>query len=155
MSGRKGRAGKGNPHLNGCFGNTGNIQTGEKKQQAGKRSGLRRSTKYLLTIRQPWLNMILSGWKTWEIRSCNTKYRDHLHLAQSGGGGQIIGRCKIIASFEVTKTYLHKHVDKHRIKNLNSITYSRPYVWVLRQPIRYEKPFVYSHPLGAVVWVRL
>ena len=45
--------------------------------------------------------------------------------------------------------------SKHRIKDLARITYRRPHAWVLSKARRYKKPFVYSHPQGAIKWVKL
>ena len=44
----------------GVLGNKGNTTTGQKKKLAGKRSALRRSTKMLLVMKNPWLDLILS-----------------------------------------------------------------------------------------------
>ena len=70
-------------------------------------------------------------------------------------GSRILGQCKITDSFEILSNSLKKSFDKHRIKDLSVITYERPYAWVLSQAQRYEKPFSFAHPQGAVAWVKL
>ena len=137
----------------GLFGNSGNTSTGHKK--AGKRSALRRSTKMLLVVKNPWLDLILSGKKIWEIRDAQTKQRGKIHLALSGAGGRIVGQCLIADSFAMDKGRLGKHFAKHCIEDLALITYRRPHAWVLSKARRYKKPFVYSHPQGAIKWVKL
>ena len=60
--GNKGGHGvKGNKGGHGVKGNDGNATTGQKKRAAGRRSGLRRSTKMLLVVKNPWLDLILTG----------------------------------------------------------------------------------------------
>ena len=137
----------------------GNTTTGQKKRQAGKkggkRSALRRSAKMLLIVKNPWLDLILSRDKTWEIRDTQTKQRGKIHLALSGAGGRIVGQCHITDSVAIDKITLGTTFSKHRIKDLARITYRRPHAWVLSKARRYMKPFVYSHPQGAIKWVRL
>ena len=60
---------KGNP------GNRGNETIGRTKKAAGKRSALRRCTKMVLLLKARWLDLILSGKKTWEIRGTQTTQR--------------------------------------------------------------------------------
>ena len=122
---------------------------------AGKRSALRRSSKMLLVVKNPWLDLILSRRKSWEIRDAQTNQRGKIHLALSGAGGRIVGPCHITDSFATDKGELEMHFSKHRIKDLALITYRRPHVWVLSKARRYKKPFVYSHPQGAIKWVKL
>ena len=151
LSGNPGNAGnsQGNP------GNAGNAICGLPKRSAARRSALRRSTKMLLVMKNPWLDLILSRKKSWEIRDAPTKQRGKIHLALSGAGGRIVGQCHITDSFAIDKGKLGNHFSKHRIKDLALITYQRPHVWVLSKALRYKTPFVYSHPQGAIKWVKL
>ena len=139
----------------GVLGNKGNTTTGQKKKKACKRSALRRSAKMLLIVKNPWLDLILSKEKTWEIRDAQTKQRGKVHLALSGAGGRIVGQCHITDSVAIDKITLRTTFPRHRIKDLARITYRRPHAWVLSKARRYMKPFVYSHPQGAIKWVRL
>ena len=146
---------KGNTRGKGVLGNKGNTTTGQKKKKAGKRSALRRSAKMLLIVKNPWLDLILSKEKTWEIRDAQTKQRGKIHLALSGAGGRIVGQCHITDSVAIDKITLRTTFPRHRIKDLARITYRRPHAWVLSKARRYMKPFVYSRPQGAIKWVRL
>ena len=139
----------------GVLGNKGNAATGPSKVEAGRRGAVRRSTNIVLIVKNPWLDMILSGSKTWEIRGVHTKKRGKIHLALSGGGGRIVGGCRLVDSFPIDRAELEKHVDKHCIDNTNTITYPRPHAWVMLDPVRYDKPFAYKHPYGAIKWVKL
>ena len=146
---------RGNASGKGALGNKGNTTTGQKKKKAGKRSALRRSAKMLLIVKNPWLDLILSKEKTWEIRDAQTKQRGKVHLALSGAGGRIVGQCHITDSVAIDKITMRTTFSKHRIKDLARITYRRPHAWVLSKARRYMKPFVYSHPQGAIKWVKL
>ena len=119
------------------------------------RSALRRSTKMLLVVKNPWLELILSRKKSWEIRDTQTKQRGRIHLALSGAGGRIVGHCHITDSFAIDKCKLEKHFSKHRIRDLAFITYRRPHVWVLSKACYYKTSFVYSHRVGAIIFVKL
>ena len=155
-SGGKGVIGNsGNSSAKGLMGNSGNTNSGQKKKFAGKRSALRRSTKMLLVVKNPWLELILAGKKVWEIRDASTKVRGKIHLALSGGGGRIVGQCHITNSLAIDKGVLGKHVVKHCVKDLGMIPYPRPHAWVLSKARRYKTPFKYSHPRGAIQWVKL
>ena len=99
------------------------------------------------------LDLILAGKKVWEIRGASTKVRGKIAL--SGGGGRIVGQCHITNSFAIDKGGLGKHVAKHCVKDLGVIPYPRPHAWVLSKARRYKTPFKYSHPRGAIQWVKL
>ena len=143
------RGGKGTP------GNHGNETIGRTKKAAGKRSALRRCTKMVLLMKARWLDLILSGKKTWEIRGTQTTQRGIIHLALSGAGGQIAGQCRITKSYTINRKTLSKHFTKHRIEDLSIVTYRKPHVWEISHVRRYKQPFLFGHPQGAVIWVRL
>ena len=153
-TGAKGVIGNsGNSSAKGLMGNSGNTNSGQKKKFAGKRSALRRSTKMLLVVKNPWLELILAGKKVWEIRGESTKVRGKIAL--SGRGGRIDGQCHITNSLAIDKGVLRKHVAKHCVKDLGVIPYPRPHAWVLSKARRYKTPFEYSHLRGAIKWVKL
>ena len=146
---------RGNSIAKGSVGNRGNTSIGWKKKQAAKRSSLRRSAKLLFVVKNPWLELILSKQKTWEIRDAHTKQRGKVHLALSGAGGLIVGQCQITDSVAIDKSILGNNFAKHRIQDLSSVNYRRPHAWVMSKVRRYRKPFVNSHPQSAIKWVRL
>ena len=146
---------QGNIEAKGSMNNRGNTCIGRSKKAAGKRSALRRCSKMVLVLKAPWLQLILSGKKTWEIRGTQTKQRGTIHLALSGAGGQIAGQCRITKSYAINRKTLSKHFTKHRIGDLGIVTYRKPHVWEISHVRRYKQPFVYDHPQGAVNWVRL
>ena len=48
-----------------------------------------------LIIRSPWIEKILAGEKTWEIRSSNTNVRGPIALIR-GGSGLVVGTCDLV-----------------------------------------------------------
>ena len=107
-----------------------------------------------LIIKQPWIDYILNGEKTWEIRGSNTKTRDRIALIQSGSGF-VVGCCKIVDCIELSLQDLNNNFNKHKIKNVNQLPYKRTFAWVITNVKRYKHPQKYKHPQGAIVWVNL
>ena len=76
--------------------------------------------KSALIIKDEWLEMILSGKKTWEIRSTSTKKRERVALALSGaplllGDVEIVDSVKLDAATFAAETSKHG-VPQHRHK---------------------------------------
>ena len=159
VKGNKGNKGghglKGNKGGHGVTGNRGNINKGTKKKAAGKRSGLKRATKDLLLIKNPWLQLILRKRKTWEIRGSSTHKRGLIHLGLSGSGGEIHGRARVTGCRLLTREELRKHKDKHCIEDIDSVRYAKIYAWVFSDVFRYKKPLQHSHKQGAIIWCKL
>ena len=143
----------GNPQARGKSGNAGNVKIGAVKKRAGKRSGVRRSAKRALVIKKKWLDLILDGRKTWEIRGSSTAKRGWVHLAESKAGGKLVGRAKLVASFPLSRSSFMKNYSKHRVSSLNTVPYETPHAWVFADAEKFERPFLYEHKQGAVVWV--
>lgn len=107
-----------------------------------------------LIIRKKWLDMILNGYKSWEMRSTRTKIRGHIGLIEAGSG-MIVGEahlvgCAVIEDLEdVTAYYSH-----HRVDDL-SLLKKWKWAWILDNVIRFDTPKPYNHPKGAVIWVKL
>jgi hypothetical protein len=107
-----------------------------------------------LIVKRKWLDLILSGQKTWEIRSTPTTKREVVALIESGSG-YVLGEARITDSLVVSLTDLQNNVEKHRVEDLSIITYSKPHAWVLTEAKRYKEHQPYKHPQGAVVWIDL
>lgn len=111
-----------------------------------------------LLIKKKWLDLILSGEKTWELRGSNTARRGEIALIESGTG-TIVGTCVV----EDTKGPLSLSQLK-RSKAMHGVApkefgdeppYKRTYAWILGRARRLPKPVPYRHPSGAVIWVSL
>ena len=129
------------------------MKNGKLKKNAGKRSGLRRSAKKALIVKKEWLDLILAGQKTWEIRGSATSICGWIHFAESRAGGKLMGRARLVKCFPVDGESFRRHYKKHRVPSLNMLRYDTPYAWVLEDAEKFEKPFEYRHKRGAVIWV--
>jgi hypothetical protein len=147
-----GKKSKGN--RNGSVGNKGNRTVGRMKRTAGRRSWLKRQASDVLIIKEPWLELILEGKKTWEIRGTRTKKRGVIHLARSGGGSIILGSALLTDCISLSREELKKNKDKHCIPDMRGIDYSTIHAWVLKDVRRYKKPLQYKHARGAIIWVK-
>jgi hypothetical protein len=107
-----------------------------------------------LIIKKPWIDRILDGKKTWEIRGCRTNIRGQIELIQSGSG-LVVGSCKIIDCKELTLEDYKNNIDKHNIQDVTTLPYKSTYAWVIKDAKRFETPKKYKHPQGAIIWVNL
>ncbi|MEC7583714.1 MAG: ASCH domain-containing protein [Planctomycetota bacterium] len=57
-----------------------------------------------LLVKQPWIDKILSGKKTWELRGSATRNLGKIALLESGSG-LVVGTCDLVA---VHRTSTHK-----------------------------------------------
>lgn len=108
-----------------------------------------------LIIRQPWIELILSGQKPWEMRSKPTNVRGRIALIEQGTG-QIVGECSLVHSSNIplSEAEAKKFQYLHRVHNLSLLKKWR-FAWELNFVERYKKPIPYQHPPGAVTWVKL
>ena len=111
-----------------------------------------------LVIRSPWIEKILSGEKTWEVRSSRVNMRGPIALIKSKTGS-IFGTCRIVDCIgPLSLTQMLANEEKHRVSETMLSTYCRPgqsYAWVLADASPFPQPIPYRHPAGAVIWVRL
>ena len=157
VSPRSNEGNKGNPNPKVNKGNKGNTKNHDRavKGKAGKRSGVKRSSKIALVVKPEWLEKILSGKKVWEIRSRNTWRRGWIHLAASRGGSRLVGRAKLVDSFELTQTDFIAQKTHHCVPYSSEMPYKRMYAWVLEKAQRFPKLFRFAHAKGAVIWVKV
>ncbi len=107
-----------------------------------------------LLIKKPWIDYILDGQKTWEIRGSNTHIRGEIELIQSGSG-LVVGKCKLVDCIELSHIGFQNNESKHCIKDTSFLPYKRTFAWVLVDAERYATPRSYKHPNGAIIWVNL
>lgn len=111
-----------------------------------------------LVVRDPWIGLILSGTKTWELRSRATRFRGRFGLIRSGSG-LVLGEAKLV---DVLGPFsggdLAASDERHRAAAYvarNADRFPTLYAWVLEGALAWNEPVAYSHPRGAVVWVDL
>jgi ASCH domain len=109
-----------------------------------------------LIIDTPWINYLLEGKKTWEMRSTATKIRGTIYLVKKGSG-LIVGTANVVDSLgPFSEQELFQNIDKHCIpkEKIPSIL-KWCYAWVLEDIKALDKPIPYNHPQGAVIWVNI
>ena len=111
-----------------------------------------------LVVREPWIEMILSGEKTWEMRSRPTVKRGRVALVRKGSG-LVCGTVDLLgAEPKLRPEQLAATRDRHRIPEELFDDVARDgwlVPWALANVRRLKAPVPYRHPLGAVVWVSL
>lgn len=110
-----------------------------------------------IIIRQPWVNHILNGEKTWELRGKNTKIRGPVALIE-GGTGTIVGMFNITDSQgPLTREQRVEAAENKQILpcEIDEDMYENVYAWKVDNVIRFPQPVRYTHPSGAVIWVTL
>ena len=106
-------------------------------------------------IRSPWVDMILDGKKTWEIRGQNPKLRGEIALIQSGSG-TVVGVCELLdVHGPLSEDEYFGNSYRHRGDPTYNLPYDKTYAWELTNVRRLKKPVPYDHPSGAVIWVKL
>jgi hypothetical protein len=110
-----------------------------------------------LLIQSPFIERILAGTKTWEIRGRATSVRGRIGLIRSKSG-QVVGSCHLVDVIgPLTRAELRSNARKAgcRPSDIQTLPYPTTYAWVLRDARPFARPVPYRHPSGAVVWVRL
>ena len=111
-----------------------------------------------LLIRSPWIDMILDGRKTWELRGSRTTVRGTIALAQAGSKhlvgtarlSDVVGPLPPSKLRRATKLHGLSAADLRRPSR-----YAKTYAWVLTAVRRLQPPIRYQHPSGAVIWVNV
>lgn len=112
-----------------------------------------------IVVREPYVSIILTGEKTWEMRKAACRYRGPVALI-SKGSGTVVGVAEIVDSLppiDSLQAYAQAE-PKHRVppsvqRQAFSDGWRTP--WVLTNARRLVTPVFYKHPYGAVIWVTL
>jgi hypothetical protein len=112
-----------------------------------------------LIIDEPWIGMILSGDKTWEMRKTACHHRGPVALIRKGSG-HIVATAEIIESLPtiVDASDYAKMESWHRIppsRQARAFSDGWRTPWVLQNVRLLANPVKYAHPNGAVIWVNL
>jgi hypothetical protein len=107
-------------------------------------------------ILAPYVDWILEGKKTWEIRSRLTNIRGRIGLIKSKTL-TVVGTCEIV---DVIGPLTRAMIQKSARSKMNEAPKDcadcvGSYAWVLGDVRRLVEPMPYKHPSGAVTWVKL
>lgn len=110
-----------------------------------------------LVIADPWFSLILSGTKTWEMRSRATHFRGALAIIRKGSG-VVTGVVDIVdcitgqaeAEYGASEAFHCVPRDRHK-------EYAKkwPFAWVITNARPLSEPVPYKHKKGAQSWVVL
>lgn len=111
---------------------------------------------YGLVIRPGPLGRILEGSKTWELRGSRTTRRGPIALIASRSGA-VVGACELVDCVgPLSLDELAASSDRLGTGGaIGALPYRRTFAWVLRDARRLLEPVPYTHPPGAVIWVKL
>lgn len=110
-----------------------------------------------LIIRRPWIDLILSGQKTWEMRSQATSSRGLVALIEKGSGN-VVGVARLDGSLPpIRPSDMPLHFAKHRVPQqlVEEPGFNWLTPWVVTDARRLDNPIPYCHKSGAVIWVAL
>jgi hypothetical protein len=111
-----------------------------------------------LLIRSPYVDWILAGSKTWEIRGSSTAKRGRIALIQSGTG-TVIGVADLVGVVgPLTLRELAANARKLGLKEPETsgpLPYRKTFAWVLKDARKLKTPVRYRHPYGCIIWVKL
>lgn len=119
----------------------------------------------VLTIKQPWATLIMEGYKRFEFRSWQTKYRGDL-LIHAGEGvdreavsrlkkympeelpkGKILGRVKLIDCIKCDENFKNKCLQENKDVYAKS-RFKENYAWQLEIEEVYKEPIEAKGQLG-------
>lgn len=108
----------------------------------------------ILIIQRPWIDLILDGYKTLEIRGRHCKKEnERIYLALSGGGGIVLGSVTFVTCHgPLTRSDWSARGESHCVAG-EALPYgSSTFAWELAKPARFKAPVPYLHKPGVVVW---
>ena len=114
-------------------------------------------TQLALLVRQPWASLLVSGAKTWELRSSRTHKRGRVAIVASRTGGWIVGGATLVACHgPLSPAQLVAAEALHRVPPGATLgRYAETYAWEFADAAELAVPLSYNHPTGAVIWVAL
>lgn len=107
-----------------------------------------------IPIREPWIDMILIGVKTWEIRTKNTLKIGPVALIRSGSK-TVVATATLAEVVIVTRKLARANAELMGMTEGEALSCVGEYAWVLEDVVELKKPVPYIHPRGAVTWVTL
>ena len=105
-----------------------------------------------LIVEEPWLELILSGKKTWEMRKRPWRHRGEIALIRKGSlhvyGVATLVACRGPLTLEELAASERFHRN-HKDNQMNSAANGYSVAWVLENARRLPKPIPYHHKNGS------
>ena len=111
----------------------------------------------ILIIQRPWIDLILDGRKSLEIRGKHCKKAgERIYLALSGGGGILLGAVEFVRCHgPLSRDEWAAKASQHCVAG-SALPYgSSTFAWELAKPVRFSEPVPYHHKPGIVVWTKM
>lgn len=112
----------------------------------------------ILIIKEPWISLILDGRKSLEIRGqqCCKPAGERIYLAQSGGGGIVLGSAKFqVCMGPLTGSEWQATSARHCVAGKKLPYGCSTHAWQFDMPERFETPVPYHHKPGVIVWAKM
>ncbi len=111
-----------------------------------------------LIIDEPWISYLLSGRKSWEMRSTATHIRGAIGLIRKGSG-QVVGVADLVDSRgPLDREEMLESIPRHCIDApiINSGRVDKwCYAWEMANVVALRDAVPYQHKSGAVIWVEI
>jgi len=110
-----------------------------------------------IPIKEPFIDMILDGEKTWEIRTKFTKKIGLVGLIRSKSG-TVVGTATLSEVIQLTQELAYENTAIMGFRPLSweeAKSLEGQYAWVLKNVVKFKTPVPYQHHIGAVTWVTL
>ena len=104
-----------------------------------------------LIVQQPWLNLILSGQKTMDLRSSTTHIRGDVAILHDGKIWGYVDLYDVIGPMSQAEIMYREEEHKVPYQSIGNYDYG----WKFRNLRLLKKPRKYKHPQGAQIWVKL
>lgn len=111
-----------------------------------------------LIVAEPWISLILSGEKTWEMRSSVCNHRGRVGLIRKGSG-HVVGITEITGSLPALDT-LARYAEAEPMHRIPSDRQGAAFSggwrtpWVMKNTKALKRPVHYRHKSGTVIWVK-
>lgn len=106
-----------------------------------------------LIVRAPYAGWIVDGLKPLEMRSTGTSIRGRIGIIEARTG-LIIGEAVLEDVMKLGEKEKKDFQRFHKVEDL-SLLDKWTFGWFLTNPRRYKTPVKYTHPSGAVIWVKI
>ena len=108
-----------------------------------------------LIVKPYWVDFLLKGEKTLEIRGSHTQIRGTIGVVKSGTG-LIYGTVEVVESVALDDKTYEERRSEHRVPApFEDIPYRQVCGWKVQNPILFQTPRPYHHKQGCVIWVNV